>query len=371
MWREIHAGRGPSEQGVNELVRDSAQVFSIGERERLGRVLGADVLGAGVLEPLFSQPGVTDILVNGPRDVWLDRGNGLERANIELTDADAVRRLAVRLATAAGRRLDDASPYVDCVLPGGVRLHAILPPLVEGSPHLSLRVPAQRRPTLQELIESGSIASDVAPVLRGLIRQRVAFVVSGGTGSGKTTLLGALLADVAADERIVLVEDVRELAIRHPHVVRLEARAPNVEGAGEITLTTLVRQSLRMRPDRVVVGEVRGGEVRELMAALNTGHQGGCGTIHANAPADVPARFEALGALAGMSPSAVRSQLRSALNVVIHVERERAGRRIASIGLIEGDHEGLSVRLAWKDGTAREAWSQLLERCGRGGGEEA
>lgn len=346
IWKEIYAGRPPSADAVNELVDVEAPVYSQGQRRALGERLGADVL------------------VNGPQSVWVDRGRGLEPWDVDLGEDEAVRRFAVRLAAVAGRRLDDASPFVDAVLPGGVRLHAVLPPLVEGSAHISLRVPGAIRPTLDALAANGSLDAQVADVLVGLVRHRAAFVVSGGTGTGKTTLLGAMLAHVPGAERIVLVEDVRELLVAHPHVVRLEGRPPNVEGVGEISLTTLVRQSLRMRPDRLVVGEVRGAEVRELMAALNTGHQGGCGTVHANAPVDVPARFEALGALAGMSPEAVRTQLRSVLRVVIHLERVEARRVVHSIGLIDGDHHGLHVTTAWQAGREGPGWDDLRVLAG-------
>lgn len=247
------------------------------------------------MEELLGLGDVTDVLVNGTDGVWVDRGEGLERTGCDVGDAAAVRRLAVRLATMAGRRLDETTPFVDGLLPGGVRLHAVLPPLVQHAAHISLRVPRDQTPTLEQLQGASMFGQFGAQVLQALIAARVAFVVTGGTGSGKTTLLAALLSRVPAHERIVVVEDVRELRIDHPHVVALQGRTPNVEGAGAVALETLVRQSLRMRPDRLVVGEVRGAEVRELLTALNTGHEGGCGTVHANAASDVPARFEALG----------------------------------------------------------------------------
>ena len=365
MWAEIAQGRGPDADAVHRLAAQDTSVFSPSQQQELARRLGADVLAAGPLEQLLTMPGVTDVLVNAPDRVWVDRGHGLEQVDVPFPDAEAVRRLAVRLASAAGRRLDDASPFVDAVLPQGARLHAILPPLVDGCAHISLRVPSTTRPALGELVAQGCLPASIAELLIAMVKRRVAFVISGGTGSGKTTLLGALLAHVDTTERIVLVEDVRELAIEHPHVVRLEGRRPNVEGAGEVTLVTLVRQSLRMRPDRVVVGEVRGSEVRELMAALNTGHAGGCGTVHANTPADVPARFEALGALAGMSPSSVRTQLRSAIQVVLHVERLSGARQLRSIGLVTGGDEALWVETAWTNQGPGPAWSSFLHLLGR------
>ncbi|WP_288756358.1 TadA family conjugal transfer-associated ATPase [uncultured Dermacoccus sp.] len=364
MWKEIHAGRAPSARSLESLVKLDAPVFGQEQRVALEARLDADVLGAGPLREALELPGVSDVLVNGTRGVWVDRGCGVERIALDLGSEEDVRRLAVRLAAAAGRRLDDASPYVDAVLPGGVRLHAVLPPLVDHGAHLSLRVPGGLRIGLGDLVARGAMDDEVAALLLALVRAKVSFVISGGTGTGKTTLLAALLRHVPHDERLLVVEDVRELAVEHPHVVRLEARSPNVEGVGEVPLAALVRQSLRMRPDRIVVGEVRGAEVRELMTALNTGHEGGCGTVHANAAADVPARFEALGALAGMSPEAVRTQLRPAISVVIHVERVDGMRRVASVGVMGGDHHGLRVEAAWQRGVRAGAWPALCDLAG-------
>jgi pilus assembly protein CpaF len=297
--------------------------------------LRAELVGAGPLEPLLADPRVTDVLVNADRGVWVDRGRGLERVRLDLGPEREVRRLAVRLAAGAGRRLDDAAPYVDARLPGGVRVHAVLPPLADGGTHLSLRVPHRQAMTLGELVERRALPTAWVPVVEAVVRQRLAYVVSGGTGAGKTTVLAALLALVPSSARIVVVEDCAELTVDHPHVVRLEARPPNVEGRGAVTLTDLVRQALRMRPDRLVVGEVRGGEVRELLTALNTGHEGGCGTVHANSATEVPARLEALGALAGMSREAVHAQAAGALHVVLHLRRVDGLRRMVQVGVVE------------------------------------
>jgi pilus assembly protein CpaF len=326
VWAQIRQGRAPTQVLVAQVLDGEAVVLGESGVLRARTELAAQVLGAGPLEPLLADPQVTDVLVNAGAGVWVDRGDGLTRADCDVGDEPAVRRLAVRLAGIAGRRLDDTSPYVDGLLPGGVRLHAVLPPIaVEGS-HISLRVPRRVAPSLDDLARWGTFSTGWLRVLEALVSRRCSFVVSGGTGTGKTTLLGALLGEVNDRERLVIVEDVRELAIDHPHVVRLQSRPANVEGRGEIGLTSLVRQSLRMRPDRLVVGEVRGAEVREMLTALNTGHEGGCGTLHANTGADVVARFEALGALAGLSPTAVHAQLLSAVQVVVHVRR-RSGRR--------------------------------------------
>lgn len=294
----------------------------------------------GPLAPLVEDPRVTDVLVNGVGGVWVDRGDGPEPWATSLQDERTVRRLAVRLAALAGQRLDEAAPWVDGFLPLGLRLHALLPPLVEGGPHLSLRVPRRQVPDLDALLGWGAVDGLGAAVLRGVVTSRSSFVVTGGTGSGKTTLLGALLGLVPAGERLIVVEDVRELRVDHPHVVHLQGRANNVEGRGEVTLTTLVRQSLRMRPDRLVVGEVRGAEVRELLTALNTGHEGGCGTVHANAAGDVVTRFEALGALADMSPAAVHAQLASAIHVVLHVARHGGTRQLQEVAVLSQDADG-------------------------------
>ncbi|MFO7163697.1 MAG: TadA family conjugal transfer-associated ATPase, partial [Mycolicibacterium hassiacum] len=260
------------------------------------RLLQTELTGAGPLDPLLAAPGTTDILVTGPDAVWVDDGDGLRRTDIRFSSDDAVRRLAQRLALAAGRRLDEAQPWVDATLnrlgDNGftVRLHAVLPPVSAGGTCLSLRVLRPATQDLPTLTASGAIAADAASVLTDIIDTRLAFVVSGGTGAGKTTLLAACLGAVSAGERIVCVEDAAELEPDHPHLVKLVARPPNVEGEGEVTVRDLVRQALRMRPDRIVVGEVRGAEVVDLLAALNTGHDGGTGTVHANSPAEGPAR---------------------------------------------------------------------------------
>jgi pilus assembly protein CpaF len=319
------------------------------------RALHSEIVGAGPLQGLLSDPEVTDVLVNGPDEVWVDRGHGLEPAPVRFTDEAAVRRLAVRLAAPTGRRLDDAQPWVDARMPDGVRLHAVLPPVSPRGTCLSLRVPRRTVFALDELVESGSVPPDGRDLLGRLIASRTAFLISGGTGTGKTTLLSALLSLVPAGERLLLVEDAGELAPAHPHVVRLEARPANVEGAGEVTLRDLVRQALRMRPDRVVVGEVRGAEVVDLLAALNTGHEGGCGTLHANSAVDVPARLEALAAVAGLDRAALHSQVASGLRVAVHLVRAPSGaRRVAEVCVLSRGQDGLVVATpAWTwDGTA-------------------
>jgi pilus assembly protein CpaF len=273
-------------------------------------------------------PDVTDVLVNGPDQVYVDRGQGLERVDVAFPSDESVRRLAQRLAASGGRRLDDASPHVDVRLRDGTRFHAVLAPLARPGTVLSLRVPHQRVLSLDDLLAAGTLTDHGARLLRLIVSRRLAFLISGGTGSGKTTLLNTLLSLVPADHRLVLVEDASELRPAHPHVVGLEARPPNIEGAGEVTLRSLVRQALRMRPDRLVVGEVRGAEVVELLAALNTGHEGGCGTVHANSARDVPARVEALALAAGLGRDAAHSQFLAGVDAVLHVGRDVDGRRV-------------------------------------------
>jgi len=331
------------------------------------RVLQTELTGAGILEPLLCAEGTTDVLVTGPAAVWVDDGSGLRRTDIHFTDEAAVRRLAQRLALAAGRRLDDAQPWIDGHLAGlgtqfAVRLHAILPPLAPGGTCLSLRVLRPATQDLPELTRAGTIAPDAVELIDRIIAARLAFLVTGGTGAGKTTLLAAALGAVPADERIVCVEDAAELAPRHPHLVNLVARAANVEGVGEVTVRDLVRQALRMRPDRLIVGEVRGAEVVDLLAALNTGHDGGAGTVHANSPSEVPARLEALAAPGGLDRAALHSQLAAAVQVVLHVRRDRDGhRRLVEVAVLRrhGD-EPVRVVTAWHADTGPGPGSEIL-----------
>lgn len=300
--------------------------------------------GAGVLEELLRLPGVTDVLVNGPRQVYFDRGAGLEQSEIKFEDDAQVRALAARLAAAAGERLDDSSPFVDGRLADGTRLHAVLSPVSQPGTAISLRVPAKRGFSLVDLVSAGSVPPAGARLLSQMIERRLAFLVSGGTGSGKSTLLAALLGLVDGGQRIVLVEDSRELQLAHDHWVALSSRGANTEGAGAISMAQLLRQALRMRPDRVVIGEVRGAELKDLLLALNTGHEGGCATIHANSVQDLPARLEALAALGGLDRAACQAQVISALHAAIHIGRDANGRRrVESVGVFVRDGAGVRV----------------------------
>lgn len=297
----------------------------------------------GAIAPLLSDPAVTDVFVNGSGEVWRDRGDGLEECPPLTCDESQVRELAVRLIALGGRHIDEASPCIDVRLRDGIRVHAVLPPI---SPHgslLSIRLPRVRRLSLEDLAESGFFDTVRVDTVVELVRRRANVLVTGAGGSGKTTLLSALLASAPRTDRIVAIEDVAELQVDHPHFVSLEARQPNLEGAGEVGLSRLVREALRMRPDRLILGECRGAEVRELLAALNTGHDGGAGTLHANSLADVPARLEALGALAGLSVTAIARQAVSALDAVLHVERIDGVRRIAQVGRLTVSDAGRLV----------------------------
>ncbi len=300
----------------------------------------------GELAPLVADAAVTDVFVTAG-EVWVDRGAGPERAPL-LLDAARARSLAVALIAAGGRHVDEATPCVDVRLHDGIRVHAVLPPIAVAGAQLSIRLPRVAALSLAELAEGGAFARVPLERVHGLVAQRANVLVTGAGGSGKTTLLGAMLSEAAASERIVTIEDVAELRIRHPHVVALEARQANAEGAGGIGLEQLVREALRMRPDRLVLGECRGAEVRELLSALNTGHDGGAGTLHANSLDDVPARLEALGALAGLSPAALARQAVSAIGAVLHVERTAVAggvaRRVAAIGELAVQGDRLTVR---------------------------
>lgn len=364
--RVVAGGDVPAGAELATLVRGVGQVLGREDLAELPGRVRAELRGAGPLQALLELPGVTDVLVNAPGEVWVDRGAGLERADVVVPD---VRALAVRLAAAGGRRLDDAAPTVDAALPDGTRLHAVLPPVAVDGALISLRVLRRVAFPLTDLVAGGSVAPAVAATLRALVARRANVLVSGATGTGKTTLLATLLGLVPAHERIVCVEEARELAPDHPHVVHLVARRANVEGAGVVGLAELVRHALRMRPDRIVLGECRGAEVQDVLTALNTGHEGGCATVHANAAADVPARLAALGALAGMSPEAVAAQAVSALDAVVHLRRAPGLRWVAQVGAVAagaGSWTVVPVLEAAPDGVTRTlpGWAAFAERWG-------
>ncbi|MBC9928249.1 MULTISPECIES: CpaF family protein [unclassified Leucobacter] len=303
------------------------------------------------LGPLVSHlddPELRDLLVlggHGQAALWRDRGGGVEPVPGFALPAEAARELAVALIAAGGRHLDERNPCADVALDGGLRVHAVLPPIAVAGTVISIRVPRLVPLSFADLVRGGLCDPGTARWLTDAVRGRENLLISGATGTGKTTLLGALLGLVPRGERIISIEDVAELRIGHPHWVALEARQANTEGAGGISLEQLLREALRMRPDRIVLGECRGAEVLTLLSALNTGHDGGAGTLHASALADVPARLEALGALAGLGPEPLARQVIAALRVVVHLERGAAGNRIAAVGQLGiGASGALEVR---------------------------
>jgi pilus assembly protein CpaF len=298
----------------------------------------------GALAPYLADPDVTDLFLNGSDGLFVDRGAGSVRDPEWRAAEREVRELATALIALGGRHIDEAAPCVDVRLEGGIRVHAVLPPVSTTGTVVSVRVPTLAQPSLDELERHGAFVPGMREWLVETVRVRTNLLITGAAGTGKTTLLAALLAETPATERIVTIEDVAELRIRHPHHVALEARQANLEGAGAIGLARLVREALRMRPDRLVVGECRGEEVRELLAALNTGHDGGAGTLHASGLGDVPARLEALGALAGLDDRALARQVTSAIGLVLHLERSPSGvRRLAHAGRFALDDGRLTV----------------------------
>jgi pilus assembly protein CpaF len=290
---------------------------------------------------LLSNLSITDILVNGHKEVWIDQGQGLEKTKLTFLNEESVRSLAQRLALSTGRRLDQSQPYVDAQLSKTIRLHAVLSPLANPGTIISLRIHRPQILSLDELVINKTITTSQKDFLNQIIKEKKSFVICGGTGSGKTTLLNSLLSEVNTNQRILIIEDSRELIPQHPHVISLEGRPANIEGMGLITMKDLIKQSLRMRADRLIIGEVRGAEVIDWLSALNTGHSGSAGTIHANSIHEVIIRFESLGLMAGLSKEAIHSQLRTALDYVIHIERNSDGKRqVKAIGEFQTDSTG-------------------------------
>lgn len=339
----------PTSAEIASLIREQAGVISNEDIVMVLRRLRSDSVGVGPLESLLALPGVTDVLVNAHDSVWIDRGQGVEKVDMDLGSEEAVRRLATRLALTCGRRLDDAQPFADGRITrddGSVlRIHAVLAPLAESGTCISVRVLRQARLSLDDLINSGTVPEDIAPALRNIINQRRSFLVVGGTGTGKTTLLSAMLTEVPAHQRIICIEDTAELHPGHPSTINLVSRQANVEGAGAVSMADLLKQSLRMRPDRIVVGEIRGAEVVDLLAAMNTGHDGGAGTIHANSISEVPARMEALAATGGLDRMALHSQLAAAVDIVLVMKHTPFGRRLAQLGVLCGNP--VTTQVVW------------------------
>ena len=320
-----HQPAEPAPALVAQAVAHHVPVASTNQASHSMQYLLDELLGLGPLAKFARDATTTDIIVDGHGRVWTDTGTGLNRTETML-EAETTRGLAIRLLGQGGKRLDEGMPFGDVQI-GNARVHAVLPPIATAGPQLSIRLPSQTQPTLEVLAAAWPQADKWLNVLHHLMEHRANILISGATGSGKTTLLAALLATVDSNQRILTIEDTPELDIRHPHVVGLATRDPNTEGQGGIGLPLLIRQALRMRPDRVIVGECRGAEVAEFLSAMNTGHRGAIGTVHANSAGDVPARLNAMAALAGLDPVTAAAQIRSAIDVVLHLQRDEQGQR--------------------------------------------
>ena len=356
---------------VAEALRDEGVVLPAATFAATVRAVADELTGLGPLEPLLADPTVTDVLVNGPNEVWVDRQGRLERTSVRLHSMSALATLVQRVVAPLGLRVDEARPWVDARLPGGQRFHAVLPPIAPDGPLITIRTFPRRRLALGDLVERGTLDATTGRLLEAMVAAGIATVISGATGSGKTTMLNVLGTAIPNTERVVVVEDAAELQLPGPHVVRLEARPPNVEGHGEVPLRELVRNALRMRPDRIVVGEVRGPEALDLLQAANTGHRGMLTTLHAGGPDEVPARLEAMAlAASGAVLDVVRRLIAGGLGAAIHLERGPNGRRVTAVAELAPDQHGRArarlIRVA--SGPSRltatghvPAWSDRLD----------
>ncbi|HJT67780.1 MAG TPA: CpaF family protein [Pyrinomonadaceae bacterium] len=324
---------------AESVLAQEAMPLSISERDRLVSDVQHELFGLGPLEPLLKDPTISDILVNSHNTIYIERRGKIEPTNVRFKDDEHLMRVIERIVSSVGRRIDESSPMVDARLQDGSRVNAIIPPLSIDGPVLSIRRFGADPLRMAALIENKALTRDIADMLQMVVHARLNLLISGGTGAGKTTLLNALSAFIPETERIVTIEDSAELQLQQPHVVRLETRPPNIEGKGEVTQRDLVRNALRMRPDRIVIGEVRGGEAIDMLQAMNTGHDGSLTTIHANTPRDALARLETMIQMTGMrlSDRAMRQQVASAINLVVQVARLSDGsRRVTSISEITG-----------------------------------
>ena len=324
---------------ANRLINEEAAPLSVIQRRHVVRQIEDEVMGLGPLEPLLADPSVSDILVNGPNNIYVERSGKLQRTAVRFNDDAHLLNIIDRIVSKVGRRIDESTPMVDARLKDGSRVNAIIPPLAIDGPVLSIRRFRKDALNIDDLVRYGSLNRTLVGLLRAIVMARLNVMISGGTGSGKTTLLNAMSAFIPERERIVTIEDSAELQLQQPHVVRLETRQVNVEGRGQITQRDLVRNSLRMRPDRIVVGEVRGAEALDMLQAMNTGHDGSLTTIHANSSRDALSRVETMVAMTGITfpISALRNQIASAIDVIIHMERQEDGcRRIISVQEISG-----------------------------------
>jgi pilus assembly protein CpaF len=338
---------GSLSDAVRELVEADAAVLEPPTRARLCELILRDAVGLGPLEELLTDPAVEEVMVNGHDRVYAERGGQIERTEVRFPSETALRDAIERILTPLGRRVDELSPMVDARLEDGSRVHVVIPPLAVDGPTMSIRRFSAARPGLRDLVELGTLTEELHDQLAASVEARRSILVSGGTGSGKTTLLNALSAFIHADERVITIEDAAELRLRQPHVVRLESRPANVEGRGRVTIRDLLRGALRMRPDRVVIGEVRGEEALDLLMALNTGHEGALSTVHANSPEDALRRVETLALMAGVGlpHEAIREQLGRGLDLVVHLARFSDGsRRVVEVGEVVRTAGSVGVR---------------------------
>ena len=324
---------------ASRLLNDGSATLNLEQRQKVIRSIEDEVMGLGPLEPLLADSTVSDILVNGSKQVYVERAGVLELTDVQFTNDQHLMNIIDRIVSAVGRRIDESSPLVDARLADGSRVNVIIPPLALDGPMVSIRRFSVEMLGMDNLIEFGTVSEAAATLLGAMVKARLNIVVSGGTGAGKTTLLNILSSYIQSNQRIVTIEDSAELQLQQPHVVRLETRPANIEGKGEITQRDLVRNCLRMRPERIVLGEVRGGEALDMLQAMNTGHDGSLTTIHANTPRDALTRIENMVSMTGVEipPAGLRAQIASAINVVVQVERQEDGRRrLASIQEILG-----------------------------------
>ena len=324
---------------VQRLFAEESAPLSLDQRRRIVKEIENEVMGLGPLEPLLADAKIADILVNGPKQVYIEKNGKLQLTDVQFNDDDHLVNIIDRIVSAVGRRIDESSPMVDARLKDGSRVNAIIPPLALDGPVMSIRRFGVDLLKMDDLIEFGALSEDVAKVLRGIVKAKLNVLISGGTGAGKTTMLNVLSGCIPEDERIVTIEDSAELQLQQPHVVRLETRPPNIEGNGEVNQRELVRNSLRMRPDRIVIGEVRGPEALDMLQAMNTGHDGSLTTIHANTPRDALTRVENMVSMTGINftSKVLREQIASAINVVIQLSRHEDGRRrLVSLQEING-----------------------------------
>jgi pilus assembly protein CpaF len=331
--------RATIEELFDAILNEENIILSRGERQRLFEQIVAEILGLGPLQPLLADPSLTEIMVNGAEDIYIERDGKVEKTNLSFESDEHLMRIIDRIVAPLGRRIDESSPYVDARLPDGSRVNAVIPPISLAGPTLTIRLFAKTPFTTEDLIELGTLTSESVEFLRACVLARLNIVISGGTGSGKTTLLNVLSSFIPEEERIVTIENAAELQLEQEHVVPLESRPPNIEGKGEITIRDLVVNSLRMRPDRIVVGECRAGEALDMLQAMNTGHDGSLTTAHSNSPRDTLARLETMVLMAGMElpVRAIREQIASAIDLVVHQERMRDGsRKVVNVSEVQG-----------------------------------